>query len=187
MPSDSQYAAEIAEVMALSAANRGTGIARRTPGYIKDKINNNLAVIALDPFNGEWVGFSCLEVWQHEKYVAGSGLIVSQKYRGNGASQAIKFKLFELCRQNYPAARLYSITASPVVAAINNKLGYKLIPKELVLADKLFLDGNNSWVDFISLLKHDPRYVVMAYENNSADINRLSEAEIPHQKALQEV
>ena len=62
--------------MAESAKARGTGIAKRTPEYIRAKIAEGKAVIALSS-TGEWAGFCYIETWEGE-YVANSGLIVSQ-------------------------------------------------------------------------------------------------------------
>src|SRR5690606_4655549 len=72
------FAEIITEEMALSAKARGTGIAKRSPEYIKMKMTEGKAVIALSE-EGEWAGFCYIEAWSHGKYVANSGLIVSPK------------------------------------------------------------------------------------------------------------
>ena len=58
--SDKVYSKTITDEMAASAAARGTGIARRTPDYIEQKIDEGKAVIALTDQN-EWVGFCYIE------------------------------------------------------------------------------------------------------------------------------
>ena len=73
---DGHYAELITEEMASSAKARGTGIAKRSPDYIRTKMDEGKAVIALMP-NGDWVGFCYIEAWSHGKFVANSGLIVS--------------------------------------------------------------------------------------------------------------
>ncbi|MBS1750151.1 MAG: GNAT family N-acetyltransferase [Bacteroidetes bacterium] len=150
---DYKYTDDIIDEMAISAENRGTGISRRTPEYIKEKMNAGLAVIAINPDNDEWAGFCCIEVWQHEKFVANSGLIVAPKYRGMGISKEIKIKLFELCRTKFPHARIFSLTTSPVVMGINKTLGYVTVPYSDILNDPLFLTGCNSWVNYVDLMK----------------------------------
>ena len=72
---DVRYAKIITDEMAESAKARGTGIAKRSPEYIADKINEGKAVIAVTN-DGEWVGFCYIETWGHGEYVANSGLIV---------------------------------------------------------------------------------------------------------------
>ena len=74
------FAETICEEMAESAKARGTGIAKRTPEYIQEKMKEGKAVIALSE-QGEWAGFCYIETWSHGEYVANSGLIVSSKFR----------------------------------------------------------------------------------------------------------
>ena len=84
----------ISKLIDESAKNRGTGIARRSPVYIKEKILSGNSVIALDKNN--FAGFCYIEAWEHGKYVAHSGLIVSPKYRNMGIGKKIKKKEKEL-------------------------------------------------------------------------------------------
>ena len=79
-----KYCNIISKTISSSAKVRGTGIALRSPVYIKQKIENNNAVIALK--NDEFAGFCYIEKWGHGKYVAHSGLIVAAKFRGKGLS-----------------------------------------------------------------------------------------------------
>ena len=71
--------------MESSAKARGTGIAKRSPEYVAKKMEEGKAVIALDA-NGTWVGFCYIEVWEHERFVANSGLIVAPAYRKSGVA-----------------------------------------------------------------------------------------------------
>lgn len=151
---DYRYAAEIMDEMAGSAARRGTGIDVRPPEYALEKMENDLAVIAVNSQNNEWAGFCYIETWKHERYAANSGLIVSPKYRGMGISKEIKIKLFEHCRMKFPFAKLFSLTASPAVIHINKALGYKTVSYSDLLNDELFLTGCNSWVDYIDLMSN---------------------------------
>ena len=68
--------------MLYEVITRGTGIAKRSPGYIIQKINEGKAIIALHGI--EFAGFCYIESWGHNKFVANSGLIVVDKFRGQG-------------------------------------------------------------------------------------------------------
>jgi hypothetical protein len=70
---DIHYATTITDEMESSAKARGTGIAKRSPDYVANKMREGKAVIALEP-NGNWVGFCYIEVWGHEQFVANSGI-----------------------------------------------------------------------------------------------------------------
>ena len=87
--------------MESSAKARGTGIAKRSPEYISQKINEGKSVIAVTK-EGQWVGFCYIEAWGHEKFVANSGLIVAPEFRKTGVAKQIKQRIFNLSRQKYP-------------------------------------------------------------------------------------
>ena len=53
---DTHYAATITDEMASSAKARGTGIAKRSPEYVEQKIQEGKAVIAVTT-DDAWVGF----------------------------------------------------------------------------------------------------------------------------------
>ena len=74
------YAEEICNLVYVSAQERGTGIAKRTPEYIKEKMIDGKAVIAIAE-DGTLAGFSYIETWSHTKFVANSGLIVAHLFR----------------------------------------------------------------------------------------------------------
>ena len=94
------YATKIVSMIEDAAQKRGTGIAKRKPEYIVQKIEEGKAIIALD---GAFIvaGFCYIESWGHDKYVANSGLIVHEEYRGQGLSKKIKQKAFELSREKF--------------------------------------------------------------------------------------
>src|SRR6185503_7786909 len=95
-PDDTHYAENITLEMEESAKARGTGIAKRSPAYLQQKMEEGKAVIAFAP-DGSWAGFCYIECWSGE-YVANSGLIVSPRYRKDGLAKRIKAKIFELSR-----------------------------------------------------------------------------------------
>lgn len=181
-PADFKYAKSIANEMAYSAAKRGTGIANRTPEYILNKMKDEQAVIAIDTKNDTWVGFSCMEVWEHQKYVAKSGLIVAPDYRGIGISKSVKTRLFELCRTKFPKAKLFSLSTSPAVMHINLELGYRVVPHEEILQDELFLQGCTSWVNYVELMNRQHTalpYVAMVYDPSQEATLSVVPATVP--------
>ena len=89
------FAEEICTEMAESAKARGTGIAKRSPEYVAQKMRDGKAVIAFHK-DGRWAGFSYIETWGHGKYVANSGLIINPEFRKLGLAKAIKTKTFAL-------------------------------------------------------------------------------------------
>ena len=99
------FANEISKCIDDSAKVRGTGIARRSPVYILNKIKSGNAVIATN-YN-KFAGFCYIEVWGEGKYVAHSGLIVAPEYRGLGLAKKIKKKVFNLSKKIYPKAKIF--------------------------------------------------------------------------------
>jgi hypothetical protein len=91
------FADIICDEMASSAKARGTGIAKRSPEYIREKMRQGKAVIAFTK-EGVWAGFCYIETWTGD-YVANSGLIVAPEFRKGGLAKKIKKKIFELSRK----------------------------------------------------------------------------------------
>jgi GNAT superfamily N-acetyltransferase len=141
------YAVQISEEMAASAAARGTGIARRPPEYLAQKMLEGKAVIAITKQN-EWVGFCYIEAWSQEDYVANSGLIVAPKYRHTGVAKRIKQRIFELSRQRYPKAKIFGLTTGLAVMKINSELGYKPVTYSELTDDEQFWKGCQSCVNY---------------------------------------
>lgn len=165
IPEDIKYAGMITNAMNESAVARRAPISLRDPEYIAEKINEEVAVIAIDPQTCEWVGFCYLEVWKHKQYVASSGLIVAPKYRGNSIAKKIKLKLFDLARSKFPGACIFSISTSPVVISANLELGFKKISYSKVLKDPSFLEGSSSAVNFVNLMnKPFSNYSAMLFD-----------------------
>lgn len=141
------YAALICEEMAASAMARGTGIAKRSPDYIEQKMKEGKAVIAFSP-DGEWAGFCYIESWSHGEYVANSGLIVAPAFRKSGIAKQIKSKVFELSRQLYPDAKVFGLTTGLAVMKINSELGYKPVTYSELTQDNAFWQGCQSCVNY---------------------------------------
>ena len=136
-----QFAKTISQCIDESAKDRGTGIARRTPEYIIKKLQNGNAVIALD--GDQFAGFCYIEIWQHGKYVAHSGLIVSPQYRGKGLAKAIKKKVFELSLEKYPGAKIFGITTGQAVMKINYELVLTRTDRSMCLCTGMLHDPND--------------------------------------------
>ena len=153
LPADAHYATTITEEMASSAQARGTGIAKRSPEYIEQKINEGKAVIAVTT-DGVWVGFCYIEVWKGE-YVANSGLIVAPPFRKSGVAKQIKKKIFDLSREKYPDAKIFGLTTGLAVMKINSELGYEPVTYSELTDDEEFWAGCKSCVNYDILMNKE--------------------------------
>lgn len=153
-PDDKKYAETITTEMAESAKARGTGIAKRSPEYIRTKMDEGKSVIALTP-DGTWVGFCYVEAWEDEKYVANSGLIVAPAFRKSGVAKEIKKKIFELSRKRYPDAKIFGLTTGLAVMKINSDLGYEPVTYSELTTDEKFWSGCKSCVNYEILKSKD--------------------------------
>lgn len=135
-----KYAEQICELVYISAQERGTGIAKRSPEYVKEKMRDGKAVIALTD-DGTFAGYAYIETWSHTKFVANSGLIVAHQFRKTGLARNIKKKIFELSRKMYPYAKIFSITTGLAVMKINSDLGYRPVPFSELTNDEEFWSG----------------------------------------------
>lgn len=151
IPSDVIYSSVITDEMASSAQARGTGIAKRSPEYISQKITEGKAVIAVTK-DGKWVGFCYIEAWGHEKFVANSGLIVAPEFRKSGIAKNIKGRIFQLSRKMYPEAKIFGLTTGLAVMKINSDLGYEPVTYSELTDDENFWAGCKSCVNYDILM-----------------------------------
>lgn len=142
-----RFAEQICTEMEVSARARGTGIAKRSPDYIREKMREGKAVVAMTA-GGEWAGFCYIESWSHGKYVANSGLIVASQFRKSGLAREIKKKIFQLSRSRYPEAKLFGLTTGLAVMKINSDLGYEPVTYSELTDDDEFWKGCRSCVNF---------------------------------------
>lgn len=142
-----KFAEIICNEIETSAKARGTGIAKRSPEYVREKMHEGKAVVALTE-SGKWAGFCYIESWGHGKYVANSGLIVAPAYRKSGLAKRIKEKIFELSRSKYPDAKLFGLTTGLAVMKINSDLGYEPVTYSELTNDEEFWKGCQSCVNF---------------------------------------
>ncbi|MEH0154311.1 GNAT family N-acetyltransferase [Limibacter armeniacum] len=166
-----RYAEEICDEIESSAKARGTGIAKRSPEYIINKIREGKAVIALYK-DGGFAGFCYIESWGHDRFVANSGLIVSPQYRGAGLAGAIKEMAFKLSRNKYPHAKLFGLTTSLAVMKINSELGYKPVTFSELTDDEQFWNGCKSCVNYDILSRTGRKFCLctgMLYDPNDTE------------------
>ncbi|NGP77080.1 GNAT family N-acetyltransferase [Balneolaceae bacterium YR4-1] len=154
-PGHERYAETICNIMEQAAKVRGTGIAKRAPDYIRQKIAEGKAVIAIDTHNDCFAGFCYIEDWSHGKYIANSGLIVAPDYRKQGIAKGIKEKIFKLSRKKYPEAKIFGITTSLAVMKINSDLGYKPVTFSELTQEEAFWKGCSSCPNYDILNRTD--------------------------------
>ncbi|MCW3462333.1 N-acetyltransferase [Chitinophaga nivalis] len=143
---DVDFALPIVAEMEASAKARGTGIARRNPAAIREKILEGKAVIAF--FKGIWAGFSYIQSWEEGRFVSNSGLIVAPAFRGLKVAGAIKHKIFELSRLLYPSAKIFSITTGLPVMKLNSRLGFEPVTYAEITQDPCFWEGCKSCINY---------------------------------------
>ncbi len=155
------FANAICELYIISAQERRTGIAKRTPEYITQKIEEGKAVIALSE-EGELAGFSYIECWGHSQFVANSGLVVAHKFRKTGLARAIKVNIFELSRKLYPNAMIFSITTGLPVMKLNTELGYHPVTFSELTDDPEFWAGCDTCRN-VDILKRNDYKMCLCY------------------------
>lgn len=145
------FTSEICSLIEASAKQRGTGIAKRSPDYIKQKIAEEKAIIALSG-RETLVGFCYIEAWSDKQYVANSGLVVKPEYRSTGIATKIKKKAFEHSKKMFPKAKLFGLTTSLPVMKINSELGYQPVTYDKLTTDDAFWNGCKSCVNYEILI-----------------------------------
>ena len=141
------YVDEILDTINRAAKVRGTGIAKRSPEYVAQKMRERKAVIALSK-QGEFAGFSYIESWSNKAFVANSGLIVADKFRGIGLASRIKQRIFRLSREMFPEAKIFSLTTGAAVMKMNFELGYRPVTFDELTDDAAFWRGCESCVNY---------------------------------------
>ena len=137
------YVPEVEKALLDASRVKGTGLAKRSQSYLAEKISEGKAVIALTK-EGEFAGFCYIESWGHEKFVANSGLIVLDKFRGHGLAMRIKEEAFSLSRKIFPGAKMFGLTTSLAVMKINSAIGYKPVTFSELTDDNEFWKGCQS-------------------------------------------
>lgn len=136
---DEKYVDTILETITNAAKVRGSGIAKRTHEYLATKMRERKAILALK--GEEFAGFCYIESWENKHYVANSGLIVVEKFRGHHLATRIKEVAFTLSRLRWPHAKLFGLTSSGAVMKINTRLGYVPVPFAELTQDDEYWKG----------------------------------------------
>lgn len=155
-PTDIIYVSQILQTIEDSAQVRGTGIAKRKPEYIVEKIVQGKAVIAT--CDDKFVGFCYVESWGNKKFVANSGLIVRPEFRGHGVAKDIKRAAFNLSRQLFPDAQIFGLTTALAVMKINSELGYRPVTFSELTNDDSFWKGCQSCVNYDILTRTERKH-----------------------------
>ncbi|MEI6410644.1 MAG: GNAT family N-acetyltransferase [Bacteroidota bacterium] len=185
-PEHLDFAPMICTEMADSAKARGTGIAKRTPEYLHQKMMEGKAVIAFTA-EGEWAGFCYIETWSNRRYVANSGLIVSPQYRKSGLARLIKRRIFELSREHYPEAKIFGLTTGLAVMKINSELGYEPVTYSELPTDDEFWSGCKSCVNYDILMSKERKNCLctaMLYEPPAVEAAKAEEPQMTVTKSL---
>ncbi|MGL5226920.1 MAG: GNAT family N-acetyltransferase [Bacteroidales bacterium] len=151
------YVDIILDTIEKAAKVRGTGIARRSNEYVSKKMEEGKAIIALTEEN-EFAGFCYIESWGNKSFVANSGLIVVDKFRGMGLAKAIKKRAFMLSREMFPDAKIFGLTTGAAVMKINAELGYRAVTFAELTDDVAFWKGCESCVNYDILQRSDRRF-----------------------------
>lgn len=149
-----KYVDTILNTIAEAAADRGTGIAKRTHEYLATKMREAKAVIALQ--GNKFAGFSYIETWGNKQYVTTSGLIVHPDFRNMGVAKRIKDMTFTLARTRWPHAKIFSLTSGAAVMAMNTRLGYQPVTFADLTDDEAFWRGCEGCVN-VDILKRTGR------------------------------
>ena len=185
---DVSYANAITDEMEASAKARGTGIAKRSPAYVAQKIEEGKSVIAHTE-DGNWVGFCYIEAWQHGQFVANSGLIVAPAFRKTGIAKKIKQTIFQLSREKYPNSKLFGLTTGLAVMKINSELGYEPVTYSELTDDEEFWAGCKSCVNYEILMSKDRKNCMctaMLYEPKGPNTSQETAAEFKTNSKLYE-
>lgn len=152
---DIEHTHAISNWYILSAKERGTGIATRSPEYLEKKIRNGNAIIAF--VDDELAGFCYVEVFSSGEYVSNSGLIVIHKFRSMGLAKKIKKIAFNHARDTNPDAKVFGITTSDIVMNINSDLGYRPVSFSQLTTDEEFWKGCSSCPNYDILTRNNKK------------------------------
>lgn len=153
-----KYVQTILDTIEAAAKVRGTGIAKRSPEYVELKMKEGKSIIALA--GEEFAGFCYIETWGNKQFVANSGLIVVDKFRGHGLAKKIKQMAFALCRHRFPDAKVFGLTSGAAVMKINTDLGYVPVTFAQLTDDEAFWRGCQGCVNYDVLTRTDRKYCI---------------------------
>lgn len=152
------YVDTILETIEAAAKVRGTGIAKRTHEYVAQKMKEGKAIIALA--GDVFAGFSYIESWGNKQYVATSGLIVADQFRGLGLAKRIKHASFTLARLRWPKAKIFSLTSGAAVMKMNTELGYVPVTFNELTDDESFWRGCEGCINHPILKEKNRKFCI---------------------------
>lgn len=170
------YVDTILSTIEEAAKKRGTGIARRSPEYVIEKIQQGKAIIAIEEDDDTFAGFCYIESWEGKKFVANSGLIVAPQFQGRGIAKRIKATAFELSRTKYPNSKLFGLTTGLAIMKINSDLGYRPVPFSELTDDESFWKGCKTCVNYDILERTDRRHCLctgMLFDPNRKKVSKI--------------
>ena len=173
---DIQYAEQLCQWYVESAQTRGTGIAKREPAYVAQKMASGDGIIAF--VDDELAGFCYIETFDDKTFVVNSGLIVNAKIRKGGVGKAIKQAVFELSHSKYPQAKIFGITTSLAVMRINTDLGYEPVTFSELTASEDFWKGCKSCKNYGILMENERKLCLctgMLYDTT----DKLVQVQVP--------
>jgi len=137
---------QICEVTLSSAIAQGTDISGSSPELLETKMKKGEAVIAFAS-DGRWAGFSFISAWENDKFVSDSMLIVAPEFRHTELAKKIKGKIFELSREMYPEAIIFTLTSGLTVMKMDHGLGFEPVTYSELTTDELFWEGCKSCIN----------------------------------------
>lgn len=152
------YVDIILDTIEAAAKVRGTGIAKRSHDYVAQKMREGKAIIALA--GDEFAGFTYIESWGNKQYVATSGLIVPESFRGQGLAKRIKEASFALARLRWPKAKIFSLTSGAAVMKMNTELGYVPVTFSELTDDDAFWRGCEGCVNHHILMEKERKFCI---------------------------
>lgn len=181
------YAEGVCQMIEEASKDKNTALAIRTEEYIKEKLTSGKAILALH--NNKVIGFCYIETWEHGKFVANSGLIVSGDYRKTGLAHKIKEMAFKLSEKKFPTAKIFGLTTSLAVMKINSGLGYRPVTFSELTNDENFWKGCETCKYFDILSRTERKHCLctaMVYEpamiNNSANTIKKNKEKQKHEQ-----
>ena len=150
---DSIHSLAICDEMEASAKARGTGIAKRSPIYLAEKMRKKQAYIAF--VDQKLAGFCYTETWSAGSYVANSGLIIFPDFRRSGIARELKAFAFQESKKVNPTVKFFGLTTSLAVMNINSELGYRPVTYSELTQDEEFWASCKSCVNYQTLQAKD--------------------------------
>jgi N-acetylglutamate synthase-like GNAT family acetyltransferase len=119
------FAREIELLFEQATSEKSIGLTLKSGKYIGKKIIQGEAVIATK--QGRLAGICYLRHRDDDNFISISGVVVVPQFRKMGLAKMMINEIFEMARNKYPKAKIFSLTTSPEVMRINSLSGYKPI------------------------------------------------------------